>query len=65
VGELVGVWRGKREEREWFTFLPITPRQAIDGIAILIYGFRNGAVASLYCLNCCGTEGGGVWQSER
>jgi hypothetical protein len=64
VVELVWGLEAEGGGSEWFTFLPITPRQAIDGIAILICGFRNGAVASLYGLNCCGTEGGGMRQSK-
>jgi hypothetical protein len=36
---VVGVGMG--EGRVWYTFLPITPRQAIDGIAILLCGFKT------------------------
>jgi hypothetical protein len=46
------------------TFLPITPRQAIDGIAILLCGFD---VATTHCSEMVdgSTGGGGMRQYER
>lgn len=59
--------RGGGEGRGQFTFLPMTPMQAIDGIAILLCGFRIGAWHSgmLLVLKCCVTGGGGMRQNER
>jgi len=45
------------------TFLPITPRQAIDGIAILLGSFGVGARCSETVAGITG--GGGMWQFER
>jgi hypothetical protein len=59
-----GGGRGGEGEGRGRTFLPITPRQAMDGIAILLCGFDVATTHRSEMMDGS-TGGGGMRQYER